>query len=44
MRCSFGRKGGEGGGDTVDDDDIRFISGFLAMKIIAEYNWWKIEK
>lgn len=25
-------------------DDVRFISGFLAMKIIAKYNWRKIEK
>lgn len=30
--------------DRVDGDDVRFINGFLAMKIIAEYNWWKIEK
>lgn len=32
------------GRDRVDGDDVRFISGFLAVKIIAEYNWWKIEK
>lgn len=30
--------------DRVDGDDVRFINGFLVMKIIAEYNWWKIEK
>lgn len=40
VRCSIG----EEERNRVDGDDVRFISGFLAVKIIAEYNWWKIEK